>query len=252
MQNAAAFVLHLHLFLGIVVAVGGVNKRDHIQRDLCGKGLDHRLLSLGQRGHLLFQFPEARLSGAGHRLIGAGDHALDRGELVDAGHGHQRDDGAAVRVCDDPLVLQGVLAVDFRNNQRHVRIQPEGRAVVDIHRSALFDRRGKALAHGSFDRAEYKIQALEAIVGRLLNHDLAAVEEDLFARAAGAGQQAQLLDGDLILLQDLQHFLSDGARCTENSYLALFHDMFSSLFIRRSCRTGPGSPFRTVRSPRRP
>ena len=44
------FVLHLHLFLGVVVAVGRIDKRNHVQCYLCGKGLDYRLLSLCQRG----------------------------------------------------------------------------------------------------------------------------------------------------------------------------------------------------------
>ncbi len=229
MHDAAALILHLHLFLGVVVAVGGVDEGDDVHGDLVGKGLDHGLLTLGNGGHLLVELVDAVGTGAGDSLIGADDHLLNGGEIVDARDGHEGDDGAAVGVCDNALVIEGVSAVDLRDDQRHVGLKTEGGAVVDVHGAALFDGGGEFPGHVALNRAEDKVQTVEGVLVRLLDGDVLALEGDALADALGAGERTELIDGDVVLGEDLEHFLTNGARSAQNRDIQSFHNFYLQL-----------------------
>ena len=122
MHDPAALVLHLHLFFGIVVAVRRINKGNHIKRNLRCKGLYHRLLPFCKCVHLLLQLGKPRLPGPGDRLISTGDDILNGRKFCNAGNRHERDNGTAVRIGNQPFVFKGVRAVDLRHNQRNIRL----------------------------------------------------------------------------------------------------------------------------------
>ena len=211
MEDPAALVLHLHLLGGIAVFQLVADVGDDVQGDLVGEGLALHRTALCQGRHLLLQLHQAGLARAGDRLIGAGHHGLDGRELVDGGHRHQGNDGGAVGVGDNALVVKSVGAVDLGYHQGHVWIQTEAGAVVHKHRAGLYDGGGKLFGHAAAHGAQDEIHALEAAFAGLLNGDVPPLEEDGAARAAGAGQGPQRLYRKIILLQNLEHLAAHGA-----------------------------------------
>ena len=101
---------------------------------------------------LLEQLVHARLAGAGDRLVGRDDHALDRRRVVQRLQRHHHLRGRAIGVGDDVLASIAVdrVGIHLGHDQRHVRVHPVERAVVD-HRAA---GRGGAWAHGPCDTSE--------------------------------------------------------------------------------------------------
>ena len=86
---------------------------------------------------LLEQFVHRRLPGAGNRLVGRDDDALDLRCVVQRLQRNHQLRGRAVGVGDDVLlsVAGDRLRVHLRHDQRHVRVHPVKRAIVD-HRAA--------------------------------------------------------------------------------------------------------------------
>jgi len=66
-------------------------------------------------------------AGTAGRLIGGNDDAADLAELSERGYGHQRNDGGAVWVCDNAVVLTQVIGIDFRDHQWYIRLHPKRR-----------------------------------------------------------------------------------------------------------------------------
>ena len=102
--------------------------------DFAGEGL-----SGGPGFGLGFQFLDGGATGARHGLVGAGNQALDLRGLMDGHQRHQRNDGTAVRVGDEPLVLLEGFRIDFRDHQGDAGIHAEVVAIVH-HDTAPFDR----------------------------------------------------------------------------------------------------------------
>ena len=44
---------------------------------------------------------------------------------------HQRNRGCAIWIRDNTALLPRIFRIDFRNNERHMRLHPEGRGIVD-------------------------------------------------------------------------------------------------------------------------
>ena len=86
---------------------------------------------------LLEQLVHARLAGAGHRLVGRDDDALDLRRVVERLQRHDQLRGRAIRVGDDVLlaIAGDRFGVHLGHDQRHVRVHPVERAIVD-HRAA--------------------------------------------------------------------------------------------------------------------
>ena len=86
---------------------------------------------------LLEQLVHARLARAGNRLVGRDDDALDRRGVVQRLQRHDHLRGRAIGVGDDVLgaIAGDRLRIHFGHDQRHVRVHPVERAIVD-HRAA--------------------------------------------------------------------------------------------------------------------
>ena len=237
MHDLAALVLQLHLLGGIAADLLAADLRNHVVGDLIGEDLRLIALAGSDSLDLVFELHGARGARAGDGLIGAHDHALDIAELaqgVDRRHG---DDGGAVRVRDDAVVLLHVLGVHLRHDQRHVGIETEGGGVIDEHGAGLHDRGGKALGNVVLGRAEHDVEALEGVVLRLFHDDVLPLEGDDLARRARAREQMQFLDGELALREDLHHFLTDCAAGAENTKLVRLHfeNSFYMMFVFDLC-----------------
>ena len=71
---------------------------------------------------------------------------------------------------------------------------------------------------------------MEALIRGLLDGDFLILEKNLGTRAARAGEKTQLGDGNIILLQDFPHFLTDSAGGAKNRNNILFHEKNLLLF----------------------
>ena len=105
--------------------------RQHVEGDLVRVDRGDRVAAVEHRARLAAQLVDRRLAGAGDRLVGGDDEALDPGRVVER---LQRDDhlhGRAVRVGDDPLVAREVVGVDLGDDERHVVVHAPVAGVVD-------------------------------------------------------------------------------------------------------------------------
>src|SRR5690606_14238698 len=132
-EDLLGLVDHLPLFLGRAVGHEDVDLRNYVERDLALELGGLRLLHLIDALRLSEELVHAFLACARYRLIGRHHHAADRHEIVQRLQGDHHLDGGAVRVGDDvPRRIAGErLGVDLRHHQRHVRLHPELRGVVD-------------------------------------------------------------------------------------------------------------------------
>ena len=124
-------------------------------------------------------------AGAGHRLVAAGHDALDGTVVVQGVDGHQRDDGGAVGVGDDSLVLLHVLRIDLRHDQGHIRVHAEGAGVIHEHRARLDDGRGELLGDVVLRRAQHDVYALEGLVTGHLHGEVVALPVDGLSHRPG-------------------------------------------------------------------
>ena len=121
---------------------------------------------------------------------------------------------------------KGVRTVDLGHHEGHIRILAEGGAVVDEDGAALYDVRRELDRHGILDGTEHEVHAFEAVFFRLFHSDVLSCERDGLSCASGAGQQLQLVHGDLIFFQNVDHFTADGSRRAEHCDL-ITHDSAS-------------------------
>ena len=223
MQDLAALVLELHLLGGVAVALLAADLRDDVVGDLVREHLRGIFLAVAQGVDLVLQLDRAAGARAGHGLICRDDHAADGRELAQRVDGRERDGGRAVGVCDDAVVQLHVAGVDLRYDERHVRVETEGRGVIHEHGAGAHDRGGKTLGDVVFRRTEDDVHAGEGGVRRLLDDDVLPLPRHDLAGRAGACEQVQLPDGEAALGEDLHHFLTHGAACAEDGNTILLH-----------------------------
>ena len=65
-------------------------------------------------------------TGTGCCLVGADNHAADGGKLQERSEDHHKQDGRAVRVGDDAIVIGEGIRVDFRDDKWDGWVHPEG------------------------------------------------------------------------------------------------------------------------------
>ena len=235
-----AFVLHLHFFAGVAFKLFAADLGNQVECDLMGEDLGLVGLALTQGFHFVHQFNGTACTGTGNSLIGGGSHGADGGDLVqriDSGDG---DDGGAVGVGDDALVVLHILGVDLRNDQRHIGVQTECGGVIHEGGTGCHDGRGKPLGNVVFSSTQDDVHTLKGFIAGFLYGDIFAAELHGFAGASGAGQRNQLSHGEIPLLQNFHHFTSYGAGSAQDGNSISFHGVNLPLFILRNCYREPG------------
>ena len=150
-------------------------------------------------------------AGAGDRLVGVDDDALEADGVAE---GHERRHElhrAAVRVGDDPLVGLEVVRVDLADDERDARLHPPGARVVDDGAAAGGRLRRQLARDRAAGREEGDVDALEGLGRRLLHLDLAAVEREGRPGRACRGEEADLPDREAALDEDRGHRAADDA-----------------------------------------
>ena len=103
--------------------------------------------------------------------------------------------------------------VDLGDDERHVRVHPPGRRVVDDHGAGLGDARRELLGAALARREEDDVEP--AVVGRrgvLDGHLAVAATAGCGPARAGGGEEPELVNGKLALGQDAAHDATDLSR----------------------------------------
>ena len=132
---------HLPLFLREAVLHEDVDVGDEVEGDALRKLLLLDLLQRVERLGLAVELVHAVLAGAGDRLVGRDDDALDGGVVMQGLEGDDELRGRAVRVGDDALLLDVAhgLGVHLRDHEGHVGVVAPGGGVVDHDRALRGD-----------------------------------------------------------------------------------------------------------------
>ena len=107
------------------------------------------------------------------------------------------------------------LAVDFRNDQRNIWFETEGGAVVDDN-DALALRQAAKFTAGRTAGEERQIHAVEGICGGFFHNVVLALEIDDLAGAVFRGQKLQPSVWEIVLIHDLEQFLTDSTGRTDD------------------------------------
>src|SRR6185369_7393655 len=106
-------------------------------------------------------------------------------------------DGGAVGVGDDAVVFVDLFGVDFGDDQRNAVFHSEGAGVVDDNRPGGNRGGGEFLADAPAGGEEGDLNVSKTVLGQLFNGVRLAFEFDLLAGASGAGQQLEVLGGEV-------------------------------------------------------
>ncbi len=135
------------------------------------------------------------IAGTGDRLVRRHAHPPQLRRLLQRlQHAGQRD-RAAVRVGDDPVVLERAGAVHLGHDQRHAVREPVGRRLVDGDRAAAHRVRDELARGGRADReqAQVEVTGCERLRRRLLDDQRLAAELDPRARRARGRERAHVV-----------------------------------------------------------
>src|SRR4030067_157495 len=114
--------------------------------------------------------------------------------------------------ADPPFPVPGNrFAVDLGHHQGDVQLHPEGRRVVDDHRTGLPGRRSEFLAPGRSRGEQGDVDSPERVLRKKLDGDLLPAESYRFPDRPLGSKQADVPYGEPPLLQDGKHHFSDRA-----------------------------------------
>jgi hypothetical protein len=173
LKNLCGLLDHLDLLLVVsrLLAHLGVVREQVEQQGPRKDGRDQGLVRCPASG-LLFQLAHRSSASARGCLIRGHDDAGDRGDLVNEPNSHVHDNGGAVWICNDPLVLFCRLGIDFGNHQRDVWMHPVEAGIVDDHASRFHSSGCKLLALRSSSAEESYVDIFERIFSKLFNGSL--------------------------------------------------------------------------------
>ena len=119
------------------------------------------------------------------------------------------------------------MAVDFRDDERDVRIHAEGRAVIDDDAAALDGFGGQGEGDGAAGAEDREIEAFEGFRLGFLDGPFLAAVGHLGACGAGGSQGAEFGHGEVPLGHERQQFLTHRA-CHAHDADAICHVLSSS------------------------
>ena len=167
-------------------------------------------------GSLAPQFLHRLPPGAGHGLVGGDIDSTDTRLAMDRRQCDDHLDGRAIRVGDDARV-RGIVerrqcvGVHFRHDQRHLRVHPEMRGVVDDHCPGGRGTRRMGRRYRAAGREEREIDPGEIEPVEHLHAQSPVAVGDLLACRPRAGQRHQPADRKTALDEQLQQHFADGA-----------------------------------------
>ena len=111
------------------------------------------------------------------------------------------------------------VGVNLWNDQRHVRILAESRAIIDNDAATLNGLFGKQLGLVATSAKDTHVEAFEALRRGFLNSPgLIAIRLFLARRTCGR-EQSEFRDGELTLVEETNDFLTDCTSRSEDAYV---------------------------------
>ena len=188
MENFSSFILHLHFFAGVSHFIKTADLRNQIADD---RMLKYFWLTdffiVGHFFHLCVQFANTADTGTADRLICRNDHALCVIKPMQRRQCNQSDDRRAVWIGNDAVMGKGVLRIDFRNDQRDIRIQTVCAAVVDDNSSFFGCSGQKTFGNIIFGCPKDNINIVKALFCCFFDRDRLSLKVQRFAGTAAAG-----------------------------------------------------------------
>ena len=130
-----------------------------------------------------------------------------------------------------------ILGVDLGNDQGYIFVQTEGGGVIHKHSAGFDNGRGKFFGNIILSCAENNVNAFKGLLASQLNGHILTTELQGLACAPGACQGDQLTNGEVALLQNVDHFLSYSAGGAQDSNGICLHCFNLTL---QSCHTAHG------------
>ncbi len=213
MQDLAALVDDLPLLARVAVVEEDIHLGQGVEGDLVG--VDRRAdRAPGDVGlHLGLQLGDGLVARAADRLVGVHHDAFESRGVAERGeHGHQLH-RRAVGVGDEALMGARVGGVDLGHHQRHARLHPPARRVVDDHGAGFHGGRGKRARHAPRRprRGRYRRRRRTPVRASSTVTRRPAMVSDVPAERADASG-TQRAEGERALDEDLQHRPAHGAR----------------------------------------
>ena len=230
-HDLMGFIHHLHFFLGVVIVQEDVDLGNQVISDLimlrkAGRREDLRFVrfAFGKCSGFVIELIDPFFAGAGNSLVRADHDAFDTGQIVNRFQRHQHDDGGAIRIGDDAFVFCNVFRVDFRDNQRHLRIHTEGGGVIDDYSASLGSFGSQSLADAATGEEGY-INVFEGFRFRFFYSIFLTANHQLFAGRAFRCQKLQGSELEISFFKQTDKFLADSAGSAQNGYAREFtHD----------------------------
>lgn len=216
MENSAAFVLHFHFLAGVAVVEEGINLGDDVECDGVRVNARGGLVAGGISEDLLAEFFDGASACAGDGLVTGGDNGVEAKEVVEGGERHEGDGGGAVGICNDAVVVECVVAIDFGDNEGDVWLHAECGGIVYDDCAGSGGDGGELFGDAATGREESKLDTLEGIGFEFLDWDGFAAEEEGFADGASRGKESEGTDGEVSAFEDAEHFFANGACCAND------------------------------------
>ena len=192
-------------------------------RQTCGrKNVCLHLTALAVSLGLVGELVNALLASTGNSLIGRNNDTFNACQVIQRLQCHNHNNCRAVRVGDNALVLQDILGVNLRHNQRHFGVHTESAGVIDNNGTSLYSI-GSELLGNAATCEQSDINALEGVLGSLLHSICFAHKFNLLACAALGSQQTQFGKREVSFFDKLQKFSTNSTGSAQNSNIIPFH-----------------------------
>ena len=228
-HDLLGLVDHLHLFLSVEIFLEYINLRNQVESNLimfsqrCTRqNIGNYRTSLVNSLYLLLQLSHSFLTATRYSLIGGYNYTLNLGYIIKRLQSHNHNNGRAVRVSNNTLVVGNSLWVYLWYNQWYFWVHAESTGVINNYSTSLYSSRCKGLASSAASE-ESNIHTLEGVLSGLLNSVLLAHELNLLTSRTLGSQHLQLSKWEITLLNQIQEFLTYSTSSTQNSNIVFFH-----------------------------
>jgi hypothetical protein len=153
---------------------------------------------------------------AGDCLVTGGKNSADAEGLVQRIKRHQSDGSRTIRIGNDAFVQLHIGRVNFRDDERHVRVHAESAGVINHDTTGLGGDRTELFGNAAAGAEQSDVDPFERVFGQLLNRQLDALEWHGLASGAGGGEQCEFANGKFALLERLDHFHANSASRAHN------------------------------------
>ena len=242
-DHLLGLVPHLGFFVRVAIRQERPDLRDHVEGDFLLENDRGGLVIDEDAFRLVPQLVHRFLAGAGDRLVGRDDNALDADGVMQRLQRDNQLGRRAVGVRDDALlgVAHDRIGVHFRHHEGHVLVHPPGGGVVDDDRAGGGDLRAPFPRHLAARRHQHDVDLREVELLEVMAFQGAVAIRDFLADRAARGDGVDFVCGEQALVENVEELPPDIARGADDCD-ARAHDfqvLFRSVW-RLMAQTGSG------------